>query len=365
MKTLTIATTSRTYPLTVGSGVLQRLPELLEQVGVGTERRLMVVTDERVGPLYAEPVLKRLIRSGYRAGLSVIPSGEASKRLAVLESVIGECLRFGLDRRGVILALGGGVVGDLAGFAAAVYMRGIDFVQLPTTLLAHDSSVGGKTGVNHPMGKNLIGAFHQPLAVVYDVDTLRTLPKREVRSGLAEVIKHGLIRDQAFVTWLESFREPLLRLEPDAVTEAVWQGCRIKADVVAADERESGLRAILNYGHTIGHALEAVTHYGAYTHGEAVAIGMAGAARLGGKVLGTRDDVVRRTEELLLSYGLPVRHRWSGPDTELLSVMKRDKKSLDGGFAFVLTREIGRAELIRDVPEDAVREVLTQLREGT
>jgi 3-dehydroquinate synthase len=363
MRTLWVKTGTRHYPIHIGPGLYGRLPELLEAAGVTPERKIMLVTDELVAPLYAELVRGVLEKSGRKAGLAVVPAGESSKNLRVMERVIGECLRFGLDRSGVILALGGGVVGDLAGFAAAVYMRGIDFVQLPTTLLAHDSSVGGKTGVNHPLGKNLIGAFHQPLAVVYDVDTLGTLSRREILSGMAELIKHALIRDEEFARWLEIRRERLLNLEPEALMEAVFRGCRVKAEVVSEDERETGIRAILNYGHTIGHALEAVTGYQAYTHGEAVAIGMAGAARLSRKVLGTPDHVARRTEELLRAYGLPVRHRWDGTDDELLAAMKRDKKAKGGEYAFVLAREIGRVELVRGVQERPVREVLEEIRE--
>jgi 3-dehydroquinate synthase len=249
----------------------------------------------------------------------------------------------------------------LAGFVAASFMRGIPFVQLPTTVLAHDSSVGGKVGVNHPLGKNYIGAFHQPLLVAFDLDVLKTLPGREVRSGLAEVIKHGLIWDPELVEWLEMHCNVLLDLEPDAIGEAIYRGYAVKAAVVSQDEREVGIRAILNYGHTIGHALEAVSGYQTYTHGEAIAIGMAGAARLSVKVLGTPFEVVKKTESLLQAFRLPVRTREKWPIEDLLIAMRRDKKAQNGGYAFVLTSGIGKVELVRGIDESHIREVLYEL----
>lgn len=363
MKTLHVQTQEETYPIHIGAGLLRHLPDLLRGIGWGTERPLMLVTDDRVGPLYSERVQRDLADSGYRTGWITVPAGESSKSLARLEEMVGDCIRTGLDRSGGILALGGGVVGDLAGFLAASYMRGIPFVQLPTTLLAHDSSVGGKVGVNHTLGKNMIGAFHQPSMVVFDVETLGTLPEREVASGYAEVVKHALIRDANFALWLEEKVEPLKRLEPEVVSEAILRGCAVKAEVVAKDEKESGLRAILNYGHTIGHALEAAAGYGRFTHGEAVSIGMVGAAMLAEKMeLGP--PLSERTAHLLSAFGLPTRLPPEFAHEELLEIMRRDKKAKGGAHTFVLPRKVGRVEIVHGVAEPLIRQVLQQLKGG-
>ncbi|SEN28082.1 3-dehydroquinate synthase [Lihuaxuella thermophila] len=364
MKTLTVSTESSSYPIYIGSGIYAQLPSFLSAAGVGTERKLMLITDSHVSAHFAEKVKKILNDAGYQTGISVVPAGEESKNLTQVEQLIGACLEFGLDRQSVILALGGGVVGDLAGFVAATYMRGIPFIQLPTTLLAHDSSVGGKVGVNHPLGKNYIGAFHQPLMVVFDVNVLSTLPRREVRSGYAEVIKHGLIWDRSFVEWLEKHTEALLALEPEKVEEAIYRGCQVKAAVVSQDEKEEGIRAILNYGHTIGHALEAVSEYRSYAHGEAVAIGMAGAARLSTRVLGSPGELVERTEALLQAFQLPVRYQEHWPENQILQAMKRDKKARQGVYTFVLSARIGEVEIVRGVEETQIREVLREIRGG-
>lgn len=365
MKTLTVTLDEqRSYPIYIGSGLYEQLPLLMQEVGVRTDQKLMVITDSHVAPLYAGQVKQALDEAGYTVGMAVVPAGEPSKNLQQLEKLIGDCLQVGLDRRSIILALGGGVVGDLAGFVAATYMRGISFIQLPTTLLAHDSSVGGKVGVNHPLGKNYIGAFHQPLMVVYDVHVLHTLPRRELISGYAEVLKEGLIWDAHLVEWLEDNSKPLLQLKAEAVSEAIYRGCQVKAAVVSQDEKETGLRAILNYGHTIGHALEAVSEYRQFTHGEAIAIGMAGAARLSKYVLGSSDELVQRTEQLLQMFQLPVRFSDSWSEEELLLAMKRDKKARQGEYTFVLSRAIGEVELVRGVEETQVRNVLREIRGG-
>lgn len=362
MRILEVSMGERSYPILIGNGLYARLPEWLRERGIGPERPLMLVTDTHVAPLYGEKVSGPLREAGYRVGEATVPAGESSKSLNQLSRLVEEGLRFGLDRQGVVLALGGGVVGDLAGFFAASYMRGIPFVQLPTTLLAHDSSVGGKVGVNHPLGKNIIGAFHQPLMVVFDVDTLRTLPGREVISGYAEVIKHALIADDSFADWLLQNSESLLRLEPSPVGEAIWNGCRIKAEVVSKDEREAGLRAILNYGHTIGHALEAASGYAGLTHGEGVAIGMVGAAMLG-EMLGTARDVAETTKRLLASFHLPVKLEGNWSEDELLELMRRDKKVRGGSYTFVLPERIGAVRVERGIPEESIRRVLRQLME--
>lgn len=352
----------RRYPIYVGEDLYERLPLWLEEHGIVPQRKLMIISDSVVAPLYAEQVARPLRNAGFEVGIRVFPAGESSKNLSQLEWLIGECLQFGLDRKSVILALGGGVVGDLAGFVAATYMRGIPFVQLPTTLLAHDSSVGGKVGVNHELGKNMIGAFHQPLMVVFDVNVLHSLPERELRSGLSEVVKHAFIRDRSFVKWLEDHAEQLLKKDTEALIEAIFRGCSIKAEVVAADEKEQGLRAILNYGHTIGHALEAITQYAQFTHGEAIAIGMAGEVRLSQLVLGTSDEVVRRMEALISQFGLPIRANIDWDEVEMIQLMKRDKKAEKGAFTFVLVEEIGKVQIVRNVDEKDVCQILREIQ---
>lgn len=363
MRTLRVDVANHSYPIFIGKGTHQMLPQLLAENGVGTERKLMLISDSHVAPLYGEPIRSLLREAGYQVGVSVIPAGEESKKLSVAEQVIGDCLRFGLDRNGLVLALGGGVVGDLAGFVAATYMRGIPFIQLPTSLLAHDSSVGGKVGVNHVLGKNLIGAFHQPLMVVFDVDALASLPPREVVAGLAEVAKHALIWDVSFVEWLEAHADALLALERELIGEAIYRGCEIKVQVVSQDEKELGIRAILNYGHTIGHALEVVSRYQSYTHGEAIAIGMAGAARLSVRLLGAPASLVQRTEQLLLLMRLPIRYTEDWPQQALLDAMKKDKKVRKNRYTFVLSKELGQVELVHGVPEEEIIQVLTEIQQ--
>lgn len=350
------------YPLDIGAGLLNKLPQLFQEQQIGPERRLLIITDTEVAPLYAEQVMKPLQKAGFSVHLAVVPAGEESKNLHQVERLIGECLKAELDRSSLILALGGGVVGDLAGFVAASYMRGIDFVQLPTTLLAHDSSVGGKVGVNHPQAKNYIGAFHQPVMVVFDVATLQTLPSHELYAGFAEVIKHGLIAQADFVSWLEKEADALLERNLDRLSEAIYRGCMVKAEIVSEDEKERGKRALLNYGHTIGHALEAVTHYQVYRHGEAVAIGIAGAARLGQLHYDHPYQLVERTEKLLERFHLPIRYRIQVEEKELLLAMQRDKKARNREYTFVLAPRMGHVELVRGIPEEQVKQILNQIR---
>lgn len=362
MDTLYVQTQDSTYPIYIGIQIYPQLPSLLEKNGVTPERKLMMITDSNIAPHYAHRVRNILQGAGYEVGLSVVPAGESSKNLQQVEQLIGECLRFGMDRKSVILALGGGVIGDLAGFVAASYMRGIDFIQLPTTLLAHDSSVGGKVGVNHPLAKNYIGAFHQPLMVVFEMDVLTSLPERELYSGFAEVIKHGLIWDRSFAEWLMNASDSLLHREPEQLQQAIYRGCQIKASVVSQDEKELGLRAILNFGHTIGHALESVSQYRVYTHGEAIAIGMAGAIRLSQRYYGYSFDRVNWTEELIRAYRLPVKYHYPCSIDDLLFAMQRDKKVKSGEYTFVLAKEIGKVELVRGIPEKEIQEVIAQIR---
>jgi 3-dehydroquinate synthase len=335
----------RSYPIWIGSGQLPRLTEALDAVDF--PRRVGVVTNPTVGDLYAAEVVALLHDGGREVRVIRIPDGEEYKSLATLEQIYDTLIDWRFDRYCGLLALGGGVIGDLTGFAAATYLRGIPFVQVPTTLLAQvDSSVGGKTGVNHPQGKNLIGAFYQPRHVHIDVDMLTTLPEREYLAGLAEVVKYGVIRDAAFFAWLEAERSALLARRAEALIHAVMISCQIKADVVESDENEQGLRAILNYGHTFGHAVETLAGYGVVRHGEAVSIGMAMAARTAARLGYATTHEAARISELLAALGLPVQ-----PPTfsagDYLAVMSHDKKVRDGSIRLVLNHGIGAAGLHR------------------
>mgnify|MGYP001420376393 CR=1 FL=1 len=359
-QTLTVELGERSYPIVIGDSLLQQADVLLKQAGISASSKLMIITDEHVAKHYLEPLQHRLEAAGYRTAACVVAAGEQSKSLSVYERVMTEAIQAGLDRKSAILALGGGVVGDLAGFVAATYMRGIDFVQMPTTLLAHDSSVGGKVAVNHPLGKNLIGAFHQPKVVIYDTSALRTLPKREVAAGYAEVIKHGLIADAAFVDWLEQQADRLWALEADEVAKAIFQGCSVKAKIVSADETEQGQRALLNLGHTFGHAFEALSSYATLNHGEAISIGMCLAAKLAERIGFAEEPVYERTEKILRLYHLPTAWPAGLKPEEVLEAMKRDKKTVGGKLALVLPRAIGKVEVVKDIDET---QILTVMRE--
>jgi 3-dehydroquinate synthase len=313
-----------------------------------------VVTNERVAPLYAERLERALTAAGARVQRIVLPDGEAHKTWEVLDRIFAALLQAQADRRTVLVALGGGVVGDMAGFAAATYQRGIAHLQVPTTLLAQvDSSVGGKTGINHPLGKNMIGAFWQPRAVLIDTTVLKTLPERELRAGIAEVIKYGAIRDAGFFAWLETNMHALLAKNPDALSHAILRSCEIKAAIVAADERETGERALLNFGHTFGHAIEAAQGYGAWLHGEAVAAGMVCAARLSQRVSGLGDDDSRRLAALIATAELPTAPPAIATD-RWLALMERDKKVQSGVLRFVLLERLGHAIVRGDVAKSDV-----------
>ena len=345
----------RSYDILIGSGLLDD-PRTYD--GLPSAAHAVVVSNTTVAPLYARR-LAGALGARYRRLLVVeLPDGEAHKDWASLNRIFDALLADGCDRKTVLFALGGGVVGDVAGFAAACYMRGVPFVQVPTTLLAQvDSSVGGKTAINHPLGKNMIGAFHQPLRVVADLDTLASLPPREVAAGLAEVIKYGPIADDAFLGWLESSLDALKALDKTALAHAVRRSCEIKAAVVAGDERESsGLRAILNFGHTFGHAIEAGLGYGAWLHGEAVGCGMVMAADLSRR-LGFVDGAwVARLRAVLERAGLPVRAPALGAE-RYLQLMRLDKKAEGGAIRFVVIEAPGRAG-VREAPDALVREVI-------
>jgi len=353
MERLGIDLGERAYPILVGPGLLDDAALLGELV---TARDVLIVTNTTVGPLY----LGRLERAlaGKRLGAVVLPDGEQYKTLDTLARVFDALVERRMNRDACVAALGGGVVGDLAGFAAACYQRGVDYVQVPTTLLAQvDSSVGGKTGVNHPGGKNLIGAFHQPRAVVADTTTLGTLPPRELRAGLAEVIKYGLVADAGFLDWIEAHLEALLGLEAAALAHAIRRCCEIKAAIVADDEREHGRRALLNLGHTFGHAIETATGYGEWLHGEAVGAGMLMAADLSCRLGWLRHEDVERVRALLARAGLPVAAPPIGA-VRALELMGMDKKVLAGRLRLVLMRSLGEGVVEGDYPADALQATL-------
>jgi len=341
-QTLQVDLGERSYEIIIGPGLLA---DTKAYNGAIRGRDVLVVTNETVAPLYQHTV-EAALATQHSVSTLVLADGEAHKNLATLERIFNELLSGGYARDATIVALGGGVIGDLAGFAAAAYQRGIDFVQLPTTLLAQvDSSVGGKTGVNHPLGKNMIGAFHQPTRVLADVDVLATLPDREFAAGMAEVIKYGLIRDGAFFDWLETNMDGLNARDPGLVAEAIRRSCVNKAEVVAADEREAGERALLNLGHTFGHALEAELGYGAWLHGEAVAAGMCMAADLSRR-LGWLDDAqVARIERVISAARLPIAPPERTSAARIVELMRRDKKMQAGSLRLVLLKNIGHAVL--------------------
>ncbi|TAJ24278.1 MAG: 3-dehydroquinate synthase [Nitrospirae bacterium] len=335
-----VSLAERSYDILIKAGLLREVGRRL--LGLGLAGKVAVVTNPVVARLYAPAVLRSLKAAGYQTLMIVVPEGERAKSLRWVSAILDELVRARFERGSVLLALGGGVVGDLAGFAASIFVRGIPFVQVPTTLVSQvDSSVGGKTGVNHPLGKNLIGAFHQPRLVLIDPDTLGTLPVRERVAGLAEVIKYGMIEDERFFAYLERRMADLLKLESDAVVHAIMRSCEIKASVVAEDERESDRRRVLNYGHTVGHALESLGRYRTLIHGEAVAIGMVQEADLAGQLGLCPPEVVIRQRDLVRQAGLPdklppVRF------TELWNTMQHDKKVAQGRLYCVLPERIGR-----------------------
>lgn len=355
MEGLRVALGERSYPIHIGKGLLDEAQLYAPHL----EGAAAIVTNEVVAPLYLARVRRALEAAGARVVDIVLADGEQAKAWPSLERIFDALLASRCGRDVVIVALGGGVVGDLAGFAAAVYQRGVPFLQVPTTLLAQvDSSVGGKTAINHPHGKNMIGAFHQPLAVISDVATLDTLPERQLRAGLAEVIKHGLSLDAPFAQWLEGNIERLLVRDVEAIGYAVRRCCELKAAVVAADEREAGVRALLNLGHTFGHAIEAATGYGTWLHGEAVAAGMVMAAELSAR-LGRLDPLaVGRIRTLVARAGLPVAGPAQVAPERLIECMATDKKVSRGELRFVLLEGVGRASLTGGVPETLVQQAI-------
>lgn len=356
MQTLKLDLGARSYPIYIGGGLLGRADLLAPHIG---GRQVMVVSNVTVAPLYLEQTLAAL--KGFECHTVVLPDGEQYKTLDTLNLVFDALLHQRCDRHVTLIALGGGVIGDLTGFAAAIYQRGVPYIQIPTTLLAQvDSSVGGKTGVNHALGKNMIGAFHQPNCVIADTDTLRTLPERELCAGIAEVIKYGLIRDRAFFDWLEANLDRLLARDAQALVYAIERSCRNKAEAVTADERDCGARALLNFGHTFGHAIETGQGYGAWLHGEAVAAGMSLAAdlsrRLGWITPGDQQRIVR----LIARARLPVAAPAELSAQRFLELMAVDKKVKAGKLRLVLLKAIGAAVLTGDFPAAKLIETLRQ-----
>ncbi len=354
--TMRVELGERSYDIVVGAGLLAGLGPAASALGLG--RRVILVSDNNVMPLYGEAARGSLSAAGFSVSSATFRAGEAQKNLATVARLYDAMADAGLDRKSAVVALGGGVVGDVAGFAAATYLRGITYLQVPTTLLAQvDSSVGGKTGVDHPRGKNYIGAFYQPRGVWIDLATLKTLPGREVRAGMAEVIKYGVIWDEALFSRIETSLSKLLALDESELAPVVAECCRIKAEVVGQDERESGLRGILNFGHTVGHALESLTGYSTYLHGEAISIGMVAACRIAQRLDMLDAASTIRLSSLLERTGLPAAMPRVDVDA-LFALMRGDKKSRDGKLNLILPTRLGKVELVRNVDESLVRSCL-------
>ena len=358
MRTVKVPLADRSYPIRIGNGLLAELGPQCARLKLG--RRCSVISDANVTRRYRKPALASLKAAGFDPLFISQPAGEKAKTLSNVQACYDQLAKHRLERGSFVVALGGGVVGDLGGFVAATYLRGIDFVQVPTTLLAQvDSSVGGKVGVNLPAGKNLVGAFYQPKLVLCDLDTLDTLPEREGRAGLAEVIKYGIIYDAKLFRRLERELPKLLAHDPATLTAVIARCCQIKAEVVGQDEKEAGLRAILNFGHTIGHGLEAISKYGKYLHGEAISIGQVAAAKISQELSGLSAGEVARIEALFAEAGLPTQVKLTAAQTKrLLAAMKLDKKVSGGEIKFVLAQTIGRVITAQRVPEATIHQAL-------
>ncbi|MDX1696906.1 MAG: 3-dehydroquinate synthase [Thiohalobacterales bacterium] len=355
MNTLTVDLGERSYPIHIGQGLLGQAELLSPHI---TGRQVMLVSNTTIAPLYQDRVMASL--GGFDVASVILPDGEQYKTLDTLDMIFTALLEQRFNRGCTLVALGGGVVGDITGFAAASYQRGVAFIQIPTTLLAQvDSSVGGKTGVNHALGKNMIGAFHQPRAVIIDTDTLDTLDDRQLAAGLAEVIKYGLIHEAGFFDWLEQNIIALKARDKTALASAIERSCAIKAEIVAADERESGMRALLNLGHTFGHAIETGTGYGTWLHGEAVATGMLMAADLSARHGWLDTGDVQRIEAILKAADLPTLPPDTMDERRFMDLMAVDKKVIDGGLRLVLLKRIGEAFVTADFEPGLLSETLT------
>jgi 3-dehydroquinate synthase len=354
MKTLHVSLGERSYPIYIGDSILSQTDLLTQHI---QSKEVLVVTNTTIAPLYLQSVLDLLTE--YRSESVILPDGEEFKNLEILNQVFDKLLQSHFSRQVTIIALGGGVIGDMTGFAAACYQRGVPFIQIPTTLLAQvDSSVGGKTAVNHSLGKNMIGAFYQPKCVIADTNTLNTLEDRQLSSGLAEVIKYGLINDPEFFDWLEQNMPALRTRQTDALAEAIERSCQDKADVVASDELEHGVRALLNLGHTFGHAIETGMGYGNWLHGEAIAVGMVMAAELSRRMGWIDGVIVARIKALLIAAGLPIAIPDDMTSDQFMSLMAVDKKVQDGRIRLVLLKDIGKAIISDDYDAGKLVETL-------
>ncbi|NOH81678.1 3-dehydroquinate synthase [Vibrio sp. RE86] len=356
MERITVSLGERSYPISIGAGLFTDPAHLSF---LSAKQKVVVISNVTVAPIYADKILSLLDQLGCEASLLELPDGEQYKSLETFNTVMSYLLEGNFARDVVVIALGGGVIGDLVGFSAACYQRGVDFIQIPTTLLSQvDSSVGGKTAVNHPLGKNMIGAFYQPKAVIIDTDCLKTLPEREFAAGIAEVIKYGIIYDQAFFVWLEENLDKLYQLDEQALTYAIARCCEIKAEVVAQDEKESGIRALLNLGHTFGHAIEAELGYGNWLHGEAVSSGTIMAAKTAQLQGLITEEQVERILSILKRANLPVHTPEQMSFADFMKHMMRDKKVLSGELRLVLPTSIGTAEVVKGVPESIIEQAI-------
>ncbi len=356
MKTLNVDLGDRSYPIFIGQDLLNDAALITPYIH---GKQVMIVSNETVAPLYFEKIA--LLFSGFDLQSVILPDGEKFKNLSILNQIYDGLLTHNFDRSCTLVALGGGVVGDMTGYAAASYQRGVNFIQIPTTLLSQvDSSVGGKTGVNHALGKNMIGAFHQPQCVIADTDVLNTLDNRELSAGIAEVVKYGLLGDLAFFDWLKPNMPALMRREPKALAYAIERSCSDKAKIVAADEKESGQRALLNYGHTFAHAIETGMGYGRWLHGEAVAVGMLMAAQMSCKLGFIESQSVNEIQQLLENAGLPIRAPEEMDVAEFLTLMAKDKKSIAGITRLVLLKKMGQAFLCDDYATEVLINILNQ-----
>ncbi|MFW6041748.1 MAG: 3-dehydroquinate synthase [Guyparkeria sp.] len=351
----------RSYPIFIDAGLIDS-DTLAPFIPSG---RAVIVSNTTVAPLYAARLTSALLAAGKQVDLLALPDGEQYKNLETLEQIYDFLMEKQVDRKTTLIALGGGVIGDITGFAAASFQRGVPFIQVPTTLLAQvDSSVGGKTGINHPRGKNMIGAFYQPRCVLADTDTLNTLPDRELSAGLAEVIKYGLLWDEDFLNWIEAHIDALRQRDPAALTEAIRQSCLIKAEIVRQDEREGGIRALLNLGHTFGHAIEAGMGYGRWLHGEAIGAGMCMAAELSRRLGLIDPSACQRIERIVSAAGLPTRSPAELSPLRLRELMSSDKKVENGRLRLVLLGRLGQARLIDNVPEDEIMAAIRATHAG-
>jgi len=356
MQTLKVELANRSYPIYIGRSLISNADLILPHL---KRKHVAIVTNTTVAPLYLETLSNALQSAGVKVIPIILPDGEAYKNSETLNLIYDALLQNRCERSTTLIALGGGVIGDLTGYAAATYLRGVPFIQIPTTLLSQvDSSVGGKTGINHPLGKNMIGAFYQPQLVLADIDTLQTLPAREFSAGMAEVIKYGLIRDAEFFDWLEVHIEQLMALDEQAITEAIYRSCKNKADVVARDEHETGERALLNLGHTFGHAIENAMGYGVWLHGEAVGAGAMMAADLSQRMGWLTDAEVVRIRQLLTAAKLPLDAPKLGAE-KYLNLMQLDKKVADGKIRLVLQQAIGKSVITSDYDAEKLKETLS------